>query len=145
MAALMGSDVAKLVLGKKKKTKNCFKISTLANSFSSRSLTHAEYLRSEDQTDAYMTFCKNSPHLKEEYEWIKNGYRSCQLFGVTLVDLLRECCELKECRECLLPTASKTINSILNKIFVFIYSKFIHFNIVTDDTKSSSIALDANQ
>lgn len=114
MAVLMGSDIAKLVLGK-----NYIQWLRFRVIFDQILFRFPEYLRSEEQTDAYMAFCKNSPHLREEYEWIIKGYRCCQLFGVSLVDLLKESYEMKDCRK-FLRFAQPTQPIVFNFFYYFI-------------------------
>lgn len=45
--------------------------------------------------EAATTFCKTSPYLVEEYDWLQRGYKAYKLSDLCLVDIIREHCEIK--------------------------------------------------
>lgn len=50
----------------------------------------------EEQLDEAATeFCKTSPYLTEEYDWLQRGYRAYKINDICLVDIIREHCEIK--------------------------------------------------
>lgn len=53
------------------------------------------YLQEEQLDEAATTFCKTSPYLVEEYDWLQRGYRAYKISDLCLVDIIREHCEIK--------------------------------------------------
>ncbi|KAJ6637164.1 hypothetical protein Bhyg_09892 [Pseudolycoriella hygida] len=68
MSVILGSDVARLVLG---------------------------YLQDEELHTAAIEFCKTSSYLKEDYDWLQRGYSVCKISDLCLMDVIREHCEIK--------------------------------------------------
>ncbi len=55
------------------------------------------YLQEEQLLEAATAFCKTSPYLVEEYDWLQRGYRAYKIndCDLCLVDIIREHCEIK--------------------------------------------------
>lgn len=52
-------------------------------------------MQEEQLDEAATAFCKTSPYLKEEYDWLQRGYRAYKISDLCLVDIIREHCEIK--------------------------------------------------
>lgn len=53
------------------------------------------YLQEEQLDEAATAFCKTSPYLVEEYDWLQRGYKAYKISDLCLVDIIREHCEIK--------------------------------------------------
>lgn len=53
------------------------------------------YLRDECHDKVVRAFCKSSPHLRAEYEYIRKGIRLRSLFNYDLIAILDEYSEVK--------------------------------------------------
>lgn len=59
------------------------------------SVSSAGYLQDQNMDKVAMVFCKASPYLKEEYALLKSGYTAEKLVNFTLIDLLKDFCEVR--------------------------------------------------
>jgi len=53
------------------------------------------YLKDQNLHRAFKEYCRTSPYLKEEYDVIKNGFIPINLSKGSLIETLREYCEIK--------------------------------------------------
>lgn len=100
MAAILGSDIDKLVLGE------YLPFHLLGGDiveyswhffffFRGVHCVLAGYLRDKNLKKASEVFCKTSPHLREEYELLKRGLTPRSITDFNLIGVLKEYCEIR--------------------------------------------------
>lgn len=92
MAAILGSDIDKLILGE---CGTHDQFSGISNCFSLFGLTAAGYLLDSNLEKASKAFCQTSQHLREENELMKRGLRPRKIFEFKLIELLKEYSEIR--------------------------------------------------